>query len=467
MTPDGRGRQPNIVFVFADEWRAQATGYNGDVNCITPNMDALAERSVNVSRAVSGHPVCCPYRASLMTGQYPLTHGVFLNDVELDPHCRPLARIFAEGGYRTGYIGKWHLYGSPDGHYGRRRARVPRDYQLGFDDWWGFECCHDYWNSPYYHNEDPRKHMWDGYDLFAQADHAAGYIRQRAECDPPFLLMLSWGPPHFPLQTAPEPYRRLYADREIQLRPNVPEPLQARAEADLRGYYAHIAALDAGLQTVLDAIDQADIAGNTILIVTADHGEMAQSQGLVTKFVPLAESLRVPFLIRWPDGLPSGRACPIPLDAPDILPTLLSLAGLEIPGTVQGRDWSDWLRGDKAPTGEESAFCQVPAAYTEMCNFGLSGYRAVTTARYTYAENADGPWLLFDDEQDPYQMQNLIGRDEAADLQTRMRAELAGWLDRLDDDFLPGPEYLRRAGLDHYKEVHFPLIQQWSFPWDG
>ena len=85
-------KKPNIVFVFGDEWRMQATGFNGDPNCETPVLDALAAESINVTHAVAGAPVCCPYRASLLTGQYPLTHGVYINDVELDPNCMSIAR---------------------------------------------------------------------------------------------------------------------------------------------------------------------------------------------------------------------------------------------------------------------------------------------------------------------------------------------------------------------------------------
>jgi len=181
-------KKPNIVFVFADEWPAHATGYAGDPNCATPMLDRLAAESVNVTHAVSGCPVCCPYRASLMTGQYPLTHGVYINDVELDPNCVSIARAFGQGGYRTAYIGKWHLYGSPDGQYGRRYAVVPRDYQLGFDYWKGFECCHDYNDSPYFFNDDPTPRKWEGYDALAQSRDAAQYIRDHANGEKPFMF---------------------------------------------------------------------------------------------------------------------------------------------------------------------------------------------------------------------------------------------------------------------------------------
>ncbi|MEI7834753.1 MAG: sulfatase, partial [bacterium] len=334
-------RKPNIVFIFADEWRAQATGYAGDTNCKTPNLDALAGESLNFSNAVAGCPVCCPYRASLMTGQYPLTHGEYINDVELNPDIDSIANAFGRSGYRTGYIGKWHLYGSPEGKRERRGSYVPREYQLGFDDWWGFECTHDYNNSWYYHNDDQTRHPWEGYDAFAQSRAAAEYISTHARDEQPYMLMLSWGPPHFPDHTAPEEYRARYRERDIILRPNVPPASQEMARDSLSGYYAHIAALDDCLAIVRNALRESATEEETIFIVTADHGDMMGSQGLIWKQFAFDESIRVPFLLRYPRLLGNvARTCPVPIDAPDIMPTLLGLCGQPVPASVEGTDWS-------------------------------------------------------------------------------------------------------------------------------
>jgi arylsulfatase A-like enzyme len=186
-TPDGK---PNVVLAFADQWRAQATGYAGDPNVRTPALDRLAARSIRFTTAVSTCPVCSPYRASLMTGRYPLTHGVFLNDVCLSGGATSLAQAFGRAGYRTGYVGKWHL----DGH--GRSAFIPRQRRQGFDFWRVLECTHNYNRSPYYGDEDVKR-FWDGYDAVAQTREAQGFIRQNAGKGP-FLLVLSWGPPHNP-----------------------------------------------------------------------------------------------------------------------------------------------------------------------------------------------------------------------------------------------------------------------------
>jgi arylsulfatase A-like enzyme len=461
-------RRPNIVFIFADEWRAQATGYAGDANCETPNLDALAEESLSFPNAVAGCPVCCPYRASLMTGQYPLTHGVYINDVELNPGAHSIARAFGAGGWQTAYIGKWHLYGSPDGKCGRRKAYVPRDRQLGFDLWMGFECCHDYNHSPYFVNDDPTPRMWEGYDAFAQSRAAGEYIRAHAQDEQPYMLMLSWGPPHFPDHTAPEAYRARYRDRGLVLRPNVPANCRDRAVDSLSGYYAHIAALDDCLALVREAVRESGAEEDTIVVFTADHGDMMLSQGLIWKQFAFDESIRVPFLLRYPRLLGDGaRTCPVPIDAPDIMPTLLGLCGQPVPKSVEGTDWSPLIRGEAQPSGNEAALLTMPAVYTTIQQVGMSPYRGLRTARYTYVRDTEGPRFLFDNAIDPYQMCDLIGRPAQATLQARLEAQLQARLDMLGDEFLPGEAYLERDGLTHYREVNTPVKEPWTSPWEG
>ena len=284
------------MFVFADQWRAQATGFAGDPNVRTPHLDALARRSVRFTAAVAGCPVCSPYRASLMTGQYPLTHGVFLNDVHLSHRATSLADAFAAAGYDTAYIGKWHLNGRGRLHF------VPRRDRQGFDFWRACECTHEY-NASVYYTDSRRPRTWRGYDAEAQTRAAQGYIRGRARRNRPFLLVLSWGPPHNPYRTAPARFRAMYNPARIQLRPNVPPGARARARADLAGYYAHCTALDQYVGDLLATLHQAGLADSTIFVFTSDHGDMLGSHGQHRKQRPWDESILVPFLLHWPAGL--------------------------------------------------------------------------------------------------------------------------------------------------------------------
>lgn len=105
-------QKPNIIYILTDQWRASAMGYSGDPNVKTPNIDALAKSSLNFKNAVSVTPVCTPYRAALMTGRYPTSTGMFLNDLHLPDEELCVAEVFGKAGYNTGYIGKWHLDGN-------------------------------------------------------------------------------------------------------------------------------------------------------------------------------------------------------------------------------------------------------------------------------------------------------------------------------------------------------------------
>jgi arylsulfatase A-like enzyme len=441
---DARGKtaatKPNVVFVFGDQWRAQATGYAGNNSVQTPHLDKLAGESINFERAVSGCPVCSPYRGSLMTGQYPLTHGVFVNDVQLKPEAFSIAEAFSAGGYDTAYIGKWHLDG--DG----RSSYIPPERRQGFEYWKALECTHQYNASVYYAGDSGQKLFWKGYDAIAQTRDAQQYIRKH-NGGKPFLLMLSWGPPHNPYHTAPEEYRALYDPKKIPLRANVPNSLEETARKDIAGYYAHCTALDDCVGELLETLEAKGIADNTVFVFTSDHGDMLYSQGQQRKQRPWDESIRVPFLLRYPVLLGrKARRLDAPIDAPDIMPTLLSLAGLKVPGVVEGLDFSSCIQGGNDPSGGE-AVTMCPHPFGEFVK-GRGGreWRGLVTNRYTYVRTIEGPWLLYDNQQDPYQLRNLVGDPAFAKLQSNLDVRLQRRLDARGDKFLPGMEYIRKWG---------------------
>lgn len=460
-----KARRPNILFILADEWRAQATGYNGDTNVHAPVLDRLKAQSVNFETAVSGTPVCCPYRASLLTGQYPLTNGVFINDVPLKPNGATMGETFTRAGYHTGYIGKWHLYGSPQGRNERRLDYIPPDKRFGFDYWKACECTHDYNKSLYYEGNDPTPKYWPGYDAFAQTDDASAFIQRQAKSNDPFCLVLSLGPPHFPLKSAPERYQAAYKGREIQFRDNVPKERRTEAADMLRGYYAHMSALDECFDRLLSTLDRARIADDTIVVFTSDHGDMMLSQGLTTKLHPWDESIRVPFLLRYPRKLGGkGRTLRTPLNSPDIFPTLLGLAGIRVPDSVEGTDHTGIMTGKPESAADRGTLVSLPVPITEARRYGFAEYRGLRSPRHTYIRSIHGPWLLYDNQADPFQMHNLIGRSEAKELQARLDRELNAELKLRNDDFLPAADYIRRAGVGHYREVNAPIGHH-SSPW--
>jgi len=450
-------RRPNVLLVIADEWRAQAFRYRGDSNARTPAFDRFAAESADFSQAISPAPVCCPARASLMTGQTPLTHGVYLNDVELKPKGTTLGEAFAAAGYQTGYIGKWHLHGSPDGRYGRRLAFVPPESRFGFQYWKAAECDHNYMHSSYYEGDDPHIKYWQGYDAIAQTADAETYIRKHAKDDQPYFLTLSWGPPHFPYM-APSPYKERWEGRPITLRPNVPEAEKADAIKELRGYYAAIEVLNDCFDRLMQAVKASGVEEDTIVVFMSDHGEMGYSHGLKYKNVPWDEASRVPFLVRYPRLTGShGRRIPGLLSTPDIMPTLLGLAKIRIPKGVEGFDWSPAIAYGSAPNAPGSVFLNMMASYGTMRSDAISEYRGVRSARYTYVRSIKGPWLLYDNVADPYQQKNLV--DDPIHLGTRrmLEADLDQWRKLRNDAFLPGIDYIRRDGLTQYMETAIPI----------
>lgn len=440
---DRPSKKPNILYLFSDQWRTADHGYMGNREVLTPNIDRLASESLNFTHAVSGIPVCCPHRASLLTGQRPLTHGLYLNDLAFTTEHRSVAHCLNDAGYSTGYIGKWHIDGRGRSNF------TPFDRRQGFQFWRGLECTHNY-NKSFYYADTPERIPWDGYEPFPQTLMAQDYLKQHAKNEDadPFALFVSWGPPHAPYQTAPEHCRKKYAGQKLTLRDNVPEERRKQAEKDYLGYYAHMTALDDCVGDLMKTLEATGLAENTIVVYTSDHGDMLHSHGFMKKQQPWDESCRVPFLVRWPKGMGrKKRETAARIDTPDIMPTLLGLCGEgdRIPDTVEGRDLSGVVRGKVRPDLDYAPVLTCPAPFGQWSRLrGGREYRGVRTERWTYCKDLKGPWLLYDNEADPFQKKNLVGK--AKKKQSELEDLLVSRLEETNDDFLPGDEYIRRSG---------------------
>jgi arylsulfatase A-like enzyme len=438
--------KPNVLIILTDQWRAQATGYAGDPNVKTPHLDKLASNSVNFKNAVSGMPVCSPFRASLLTGQRPLTHGVFMNDVQLDTSAVTMGKVFVKAGYDTGYIGKWHL----DGH-GRLQFIPPGERRQGFQYWKGNECTHNYNKSVYYDNNDSIQKQWKGYDAFAQTDEAIHFIKDRKKSDKPFMLVLSYGTPHAPYHTAPEVYKKKYNTDKILLRDNVPDAMKIRVKKDLAGYYAHITALDDMIAKLISNLKKTGQWKNTIVVFTSDHGDLLGSHKAYKKQQPYDESIRVPMLYHLPKqlGIKSGERTAV-MNSEDIMPTILGLCNIAIPETVEGLNYRPYLEGKEIIGKAAIITCVQPFGQWNRKAHGGREYRGIRTADHTYTCDLNGPWLLFDNKKDPYQLNNLIDIPTYAKLQNRLDELLMQKLKATGDAFLPGPSY----------------IETWNYPID-
>jgi arylsulfatase A-like enzyme len=442
--------RPNIVYVIGDQWRASATGYAGDPNVKTPNLDRLAKRSFNFVNAVSVCPVCTPYRSALMTGRFPTSTGMFLNDAHLPDTEVCFAEILKSTGYNTAFIGKWHLDGNG------RAVYIPPERRRGWDYWKAGECDHNYLHSHYYTGTSDVKQFWEGYDAFAQTRDAQQYIRDHASGPQPFVLLISFGPPHFPFDTAPKEYADMYPPESIKLAPGVTPEYVDLVRKDCQGYYGNCTAVDKCIGDLQQTLEQTGILQNTIFVFTSDHGEMMGSQGAPPRMKQVAwtQSANVPFLLCYPAVAGGqGRTVRTPLTTPDIFPTLFGLAGVKAPSTVEGEDLAPLLR--------ENREADRAALYMAVAPFAGRGfdkeYRAIRTARYTYVRGLEGAWLLYDDEKDPEQMHNLAGQPEAADLQAKLDGRLQTRLKEVHDEFHPAQWYLEEWG--------YPLKPGQSLPY--
>jgi len=453
---EGRPKRPNVIYILADQLRYESLGYAGDKRAKTPNIDKLAAESVSFRQCISTMPVCAAYRASLFTGKYPSSTGMAINEIRIHPNQRCLGHVVTEGGYDTGYIGKWHLWANQGGnHHVMANSYIPPDmkrYRLGWDgEWAAYNFWHQYYRGFYYADE-PVKHTIDGYEPDVQTDMAIDFVSRHAKGNKPFYLTLSVGTPHDPWspKNVPPEYMAMFADTKFPLPKSfsdTPDPYMDRntnrakwlshwkpnLPAMQRGYYAMTANLDHNVGRIVKAVDDAGLGENTIIVFTSDHGEMFGSNGRVFKLTFYDPSARVPMLIRWPGTIRAGSISDAPMGTPDIMPTLLGLMDLPIPDSVEGMDLGPVAKGGG---GAEPAFAFLQGlGHTWQWRNGFE-WRAVRDKRFTYAiYRRDRSELLFDNQADPLQMTNLAADPAHKDTLGRLRRQMAAKMASLNDTF--------------------------------
>ncbi len=451
LTMHQKMSHPNLIYIFADQLRYQSCGYAGDTKADTPNIDQLAKESLNFCNAVSGHPVCAPYRACLFTGKYTTSTGMVINEIRMNPNHKCIGHVLTENGYQTGYIGKWHLWADELGnHYDPKNSYTPPGPdRLGFDGFWAaYNFHHEYYDT-YYHKDSPEKITMKGYEPDGQAELAMKWIKEKSAFSEPFALFLSFGTPHDPWnrENVPEKFYDRFKDVEFSLPKNYREENDPHADGWARlsqeershipewkkVYYAMASNLDWNIGRILDAVNQAGIRDNTILVFTSDHGEMFGAHGRRAKNIFYEEAVRVPFLIRWPGKVSAGYRSDACLNTPDIMPTLLSMMSLPIPDEVEGMDLSHCALGKEGP--EPQAALMECTGATAAWEDGHE-WRALRSKRYTYAiYRSDGEELLFDDIRDPWQMTNLAKDINYAGILDGFRKLLKERMEKLNDTF--------------------------------
>ncbi len=468
--------RPNLLYIFADQLRYHSTGLGGERQTSTPNIDRLARDGVNFTDAISNTPVCTPYRAIMLTGRYAHACGPFTNFIRLPDDERTVGELLKAQGYNTGYIGKWHLSGARGVEY-----EPPGAGRHGFDHWASFAFNHRH-NKDVYYADGPEPVWGDGYQTDGETERAIKFIERQTPKEP-FCLFVSWGPPHPPYAAwnMPPKYLERYGTLEELARSELdenrqkvwrewqkplrftPRTLSHRPNVEgkrlndfaVATYYAMTDWVDDCLGRILAALERAGLAQNTIVVFSSDHGEMLGSHGMRGKMVFYEESVRIPFLVRWPARIQPGTTSDACISAVDFLPTLLGLMDVPAPDNVQGMNLSHCALGKAGPEPDGA----IIASYTgyEQYNPGWE-YRGVRTKRYTYARSLQELWMdygprkgrtysdepqhfLFDNANDPYQTTNLAADPNHKGTVEELEARVKRYLDETGDGFHPAPYY--------------------------
>ena len=456
-SPEPGGRPPNLLFLLADQWRGQALGFVGQEKVMTPHLDAMAREGLVLTEAVSNYPVCSPYRAMLMSGQYPFANGVYSNcnsktteyGCELQQATTCWSDVLASRGYQMGYIGKWHLESprapfvesynnSPDFAW---NEWTPPDRRHGFAFWHAYNTfdrhlAPEYWETDMTRDQRLKVDRWGPEH---EADVAIEFLQRNRES--PFALMVSINPPHMPYGQVPQRYIDRYKDipnsELLDGRPDLKEAntrMGRYTRRNLRLQYAMMTGVDEQIGRILQALDELGLAENTIVVFTSDHGDCIGLQGQISKNNSYELSMRIPMLVRW-KGTLAARRDDLLLSVPDLYPTLLHLmgAGADVPAEVQGVNYAQLLRTGEGDRLTAQLYMKCPQGSIQL------GKRGVRTHRYTLVidrqPGKEETVLLRDREQDPFQMKDY--KAERPQLVQELRREqLEPLLQRVGDPWL-------------------------------
>ena len=428
--------KPNLLFVFSDQQSWDMVGCYGNDQIKTPNIDKLAAEGLRFKHCVSSSPVCTPYRAMLLSGQHPLYNGCLVCDIQMLPSKgSSFADMLNAAGYHTGYVGKWHLYG------GVRTRGIPAGpMRYGFDnEFFTNNCDLNYGaDKAFYWSDDNKRVKFGKFESDGQTDQAVEFLDKYAG-KKPFALFVSWHPPHnwgpgpnwgYP---APTKYENLYDADKIKLRPGCPDTKKIRR--DYRGHMALCTNVDDNFGRLIEKLKAKNVADNTIIVFTSDHGDILRSRGSIPvwehKSHPQQISCRVPLILRMGSKI-KPRVSDMLIGSLDLMPTMLGLMGIKPPKTCQGSDYSKAIMADRDEVIES-----VPMFFWRK----NSDWRGVYTHRYTYAFEPGGANkrinVLFDRENDPYELKNLFGLPEHKDLQARLHALTLEWMKKFKDEHVP------------------------------
>ncbi len=443
--PDSKPR--NVVFILSDDHRYDFMGFLGKPQFLeTPNMNRMAREGAHLPYAFVTTSLCSPSRASILTGQYSHRHGVVDNNSLIPEGTQFFPQYLQQSGYQTAFIGKWHMGHQKD------------DPRSGFDKWVSFRGQGDYYNCQL--NVDgkqvqAKKHISD-----ELTDHAVNWLKNERDRSKPFFLYLSHKAVHAMFEPAKRhlgkyenvelEYPRSMADTEENYkgRPRwVKEQRNSwhgvdymyHGQMDFDTFYKRycetLLSIDESIGSVLKCLEEMGVADSTLVFYMGDNGFSFGEHGLIDKRHGYEESMRVPLLARCPEIIRPGTKVEQLVQNIDIAPTILHAAGLQTPDNMDGKSFLPLLEGHNVNWRDaifyeyywERNFPQTPTVH------------AVRTERYKYL-HYHGIWdtdELYDLQNDPEEMTNLIDEPEHEQLITELNKRLLDWLRETDGMKIP------------------------------
>jgi arylsulfatase A-like enzyme len=433
------GKKPNILYIMTDDHAAHALSCYGSRINKTPNLDRIAREGMRFENCFVTNSLCGPSRATLLTGKYSHAHGFLRNGNRFDASQQTFPKLLQAAGYQTAVVGKWHLETDPTGF--------------------------DYWNvlpgQGIYHNpvliEMGQRKTHQGYVTDIITDLSMEFLKKRDK-GKPFCLLYHHKAPHrawqpdpkhaemFKNQTFPEPETfnddygtRSRAARECEMsvakhltRGDLKQPIPAGLSPEqektwrytryMQDYLACVAAVDDSVGRMLDFLGKEGLADDTIVVYTSDNGFFLGDHGWFDKRFMYEESLRVPFLVRYPGAVKAGATSDRMVINPDFAPTFLDFAGLPIPSDVQGRSVRPILEGKPPGDWRTSIYYhyyEFPGAHMVQRHYGVRTQQHKLIHFYQINE-----WELFDLAKDPHELKNVYADPAYAEVVKQMKAEL-------------------------------------------
>jgi len=420
----GKGRvRPNIVFFLTDDQRWDGMSCAGNPVLKTPNIDRIAAEGIRFRNMFVTTSLCGPSRASYLTGKYAHNHGVLRNAMALPSRHRTFLEMLKEAGYETAFIGKWH------------NTDLGRDRKLDF--YFGFKGQGKYIDPLLFENHGPERE-YKGHVTDILTEKAVDFIRKDRRV--PFCLLLWFKAPHRSFHPA-ERFKKLYADSILPEPPGFHDDYRGRPDAvkaanmrigdftDVpdyqsfaKDYYRCLAGVDENVGRVLDALAERGLERNTAVFYAADNGFFIGEHRFFDKRFMYEESIRVPLLIRLPEGAGGGRTVDDMALNLDVAPTILDMAGIPVPRDMDGRSLKPILEGKRVEWRRDFLYeyYEYPGAHSARMN------RGVRTRRWKYIHYFEEPqeFELYDLQNDPHEMNNLANEPAFRSVMERLRRRL-------------------------------------------